>query len=352
MEHWIGSETIERDPLDILDAYPETLLGDRQRREQFRLDDQTLFLHRHPRCFSSILFYYIQGFVQRPLDMPLDLFLEECRFFAIPYQPDEDESFLLHYEDIEQPSSKRLISIFNIFFTLLSCFMLFIEDPAETALVYEDFLPSGQSIVRLKYPFSIVSSIELICTGWFLFYLIFVSPSHRNRYWDFFIDLISICPVFFSLLFYTLSHWAADFTLIHPFLICLKSFRVLRLMQLIPSCDLIRRTLFLSLNNMSIAFILTSLFLIPCAMLIFVLERSRSDSHIASFHEGLGWAIETLTTIGFGKYPPLTYQGRIFSLLLCLFGLILLALPIPIVFRKYQILYQNSLKEFLWTIYR
>ncbi len=166
-----------------------------------------------------------------------------------------------------------------------------------------------------------------------------------------FIDISSIAPIFFALVTHTLSHWFPDFILLYPFYICLKSFRVFRFIRYIPSLDFIRRTLLFSLADLSITFILCSLFIIPLGITIYLMERTDPSSTIADPNIGLSWAIETLTTIGFGEYIPHTYEGRILSIFTCVFGLIILTIPVPIVFRKFQIIYQNSLKRDLWIRY-
>ena len=318
-----------------------------------------LFFHRHPEVFSYILCYYIQGFLQRPSHMPADLFVEECRFFSIPFECDEDEHFILRSEDtrLKKRTFRAWFSATGLLITLLSCLILFSSDISKSDFISNHLMPNGQLIYSISLASSLSTWIEMICTLWFMveFYLRFFyqsSAGQPNRDWELFVDLISISPIFFSLLTHTLSHWFPFLTILYPFHICLKSFRVLRLFLYCPGLELIRRTLFLSLPHLSIAFILCSLFLLPFGLIIYLLERNDPSSTIVDLNSGLLWAIETLTTTGFGEYIPHTYPGRCFSIFACLFGLIILALPIPIVFRKYQLIYLNALKADLWRIYR
>lgn len=318
-----------------------------------------LFFHRHPDVFSYILFYYIQGFLQRPSHIPSDLFVEECRFFSVPFECDEDENFILQYEDI-RPNKRTFrpwFSVTGLMISLLSCLILFSEDISQNDFIYNHLMPNGQWIYSISLSSSVTIWIEMICTLWFMIelyvrYLYQSSSDQPNGDWELFIDLISISPVFFSLLTHTLSDWFPFLILLYPFHICLKSFRILRLFLYCPGLELIRRTLFLSLPHLSIAFILCALFLVPFGMIIYLLERNDPSSTIVDLFSGLHWAIETLTTTGFGEYIPHTYQGRCFSIFACLFGLIILALPIPIVFRRYQMIYLNALKADLWRTYR
>jgi hypothetical protein len=293
-----------------------------------------LFFHRHPSLFSYILYYYIQGFIQRPSHIPYDVFIEECRFFSIPFDYEIDKNIILHYDEINNiPKSTSFYSV-SLLITCLSSVILFFND-----------FPSNQFLL-----------LDMSCTIWFMieFYTRFFYLSNQresNRNFELFIDIISIAPVFLSLLTNALSQWFPFLIFLYPFYICLKSFRILRLIRYIKGLDLIRKTLVLSLNDLLIPLSLCSLFIIPFGIIIYLTERNDPHSNIIDPYIGLCWAIETLTTIGFGEYVPHTYQGRFLSIFVCVFGLIILAIPIPIVFRKFQIIYQNSLKRDLWIKY-
>ena len=344
--------------LEILDAYPNTLLGDRERRERYRSTDGTLFFHRHPTLFSYILVYYVQGFIQRPGHIPHELFVEECRFFTIPLDCHEQEKhFILHYADldIEGTSSRQYLNAIGLAATLLACANLFLHDVSRDEFVYNHHLtPDRRLSFNLLESNSAFTWIELTCTLWFMLeYYLRVSRSQTaDRHWEVFIDLTSILPVILSLVANTLSPWLPFIGLVYPLCICLKSFRVLRLTRYSSALNLLRITLSLSLTHVSMPFVLSALFIVPFGVGIYLLERNDPSSTIVDADIGLQWAIDTLTTIGFGTYIPCTYQGRFLSIVGCLFGVILFALPVPMVFRHYEILQQNALKRDLWRTSR
>ena len=69
----------------ILAFYPDTLLGNEERRKLFydpiRND---YFFNRHRACFDAILYYYqSNGRLRRPNSVPIDTFLEEIIFFDL-----------------------------------------------------------------------------------------------------------------------------------------------------------------------------------------------------------------------------------------------------------------------------
>ncbi len=69
-----------------LERFPETLLGDPEKRKSyFNADKEEFLFLRHRGSFDSILYFYqTHGKVLlRPLDVPLNIFLEELQFFQI-----------------------------------------------------------------------------------------------------------------------------------------------------------------------------------------------------------------------------------------------------------------------------
>jgi hypothetical protein len=352
---------VRLDCAGILDAYPDTLLGNPTWRERYRLNEQMLFFHRHPSFFAYVLYYYIQGFVQRPGNIPYDVYIEECRFFSIPLdeddENDDDDNQNLFCRLDEMPAEdvfyRKSFHRFGFFVTILSCLVLFSDDLSKSDFLYNQFTSDGQLVYNLVLNSSVRMWIDLSCTVWFMieFYIrFFYLPFTRD--FQLFIDIVSISPVFLFLLTHTLSHWFLHLCLLYPFYLCLKSFRVLRLVRYISGLEMIRKTLLSSLSHLVITLSLCSLFIVQWGSVIYLIERTDPRSTIVQPNHGLAWAVETLMTIGFGEYIPHTGLGRILAILTCVFGLILLALPIPMIFRTFQTIHQNSLKRDLWLKYR
>ena len=281
------------------------------------------------------------------MHIPWDIFYEECRFFSIPYTTHEDASLMVQYNDIqiEEMTQSRSMYYFGLLMTSVSCFILFFND-----LPKSDFI-SNQLFYRSMLSNTWIGWIDIACFIWFIieYSIQHVYSSNGNaQYW---IDLISIAPIFFSLFIHSFSHWFPYLTILYPLYISLKSVRVIRFIRYIPRLDLIRLTLFLSWNNLSLTLALSSLFIILFAILLFLLERTDPSSSIIDINIAFSWAVETFTTIGYGQFVPCTYQGRCLAIFACIFGLIILALPIPTVFRRFQLLDQKSLKTDLWRKY-
>ena len=270
------------------------------------------------------------------------MFDEECRYFSIPYQYDEDENFILTFQDIEN-RDERNSSLFCLFVSLLSCLILFLNQIPKSNWI------SNQLIYQSVFSNTILNWIEIMCSIWFIIEMFFFSSTNSNFF--LLIDLISIMPILISLLIDTLTRSFPYFTLFYPLYICLKSFRLLRLIRYLPKLNLIITTIAFSIHIFTIPFILCSIFIILFGIHIYLFERTNPSSAITDPNRALAWAFETVTTIGFGEHIPRTYPGRCLSIFACLIGVIVLALPIPMLFQRFQILYQNSLKRDLWMKY-
>ncbi len=144
---------------------------------------------------------------------------------------------------------------------------------------------------------------------------------------------------------YLLSFWGlVDLLAILPFYLHmgldLRSVRILRLLRLFRMFKLARYHQ--ALRRFAHAFRLIReelvLFLTASAMLIYLaavgiyyFEHEAQPEAFASVFHALWWAIVTLTTVGYGDVYPVTPGGKIFTALLLLIGLGIVAVPTGLV---------------------
>lgn len=71
--------------LRTLNQFPDTLLGDPARRiKHFDPVHNEYFFDRYRPCFEAILYYYQSGGrLNRPMNVPLDIFSEEVKFWEL-----------------------------------------------------------------------------------------------------------------------------------------------------------------------------------------------------------------------------------------------------------------------------
>lgn len=73
------------------------------------------------------------------------------------------------------------------------------------------------------------------------------------------------------------------------------------------------------------ALYLTTLFLIVASILEYLFERSAAGSNIVTFGDAIWWATETVSTVGYGDFYPVTIGGRIVAVILFINGIALLS---------------------------
>ena len=67
------------------------------------------------------------------------------------------------------------------------------------------------------------------------------------------------------------------------------------------------------------------LLVFTCSLGVFDAERNAQGSNITNFGDAIWWAFVTVTTIGYGDYYPVTFEGRAIAVLLMLSGLALVS---------------------------
>lgn len=135
-----------------------------------------------------------------------------------------------------------------------------------------------------------------------------------------------------------------DFLAILPFYLAfgvdLRSLRALRFLRLFRIFKLVRYNK--ALNHFSRAirgakeqiflFIFITLLLIYfSAVGIYYFENEAQPEHFYSIFDSLWWAIITLTTVGYGDVYPITVGGKVFTFVILMIGLGIVAIPTGII---------------------
>lgn len=116
----------------------------------------------------------------------------------------------------------------------------------------------------------------------------------------------------------------------------LRSLRIFRLFRLIRAFKIFRysqaiqrfRNAFLAVKEELILFLIATAFLLFIAAVgIYYFENPAQPEQFKSVFHCLWWAIATLTTVGYGDVYPITVGGKIFTFVMLVIGLGIIAVP-------------------------
>ena len=143
-----------------------------------------------------------------------------------------------------------------------------------------------------------------------------------------------------KLKFITSFYGIIDILAILPFYLTLgfdlRSARVLRFLRLFRLIKLIRynkairrfQTAFMMIKQELIMFSIVSLILFYLSAVgIYYFENSVQPESFSSVFSSLWWSVVTLTTVGYGDIVPITVGGRIFTFIILMIGLGIIAIP-------------------------
>ncbi|MDA9206891.1 ion transporter [Crocinitomicaceae bacterium] len=168
-----------------------------------------------------------------------------------------------------------------------------------------------------------LEKFELVCIVVFtLEYLIrfYIAKSKTGFAFSFYgiIDLLAILPFYLTLGF------------------DLRSARILRFLRLFRIIKLIRynkairrfQNAFIMIKQELIMFSVVSLILFYLSAVgIYYFENSVQPEAFSSIFSSLWWSVVTLTTVGYGDVIPITIGGRIFTFIILMIGLGIIAIP-------------------------
>ena len=168
-----------------------------------------------------------------------------------------------------------------------------------------------------------LETFELVCIVIFsLEYLIRLYIAKRKLKFIFsfygIIDLLAILPFYLTLGFDLRSARV------------LRFLRLFRLIKLIRYNKAIRRfqNAFMMIKQELIMFSVVSLILFYLSAVgIYYFENSVQPEAFSSIFSSLWWSVVTLTTVGYGDIVPITFGGRIFTFIVLMIGLGIIAIP-------------------------
>lgn len=354
-----------------LSRFPDTLLGNEEKRRKFYNPEfHEYFFNRNRSAFEAILYYYQSpGRLKRPDEVPMCIFQEEVEFFELGDEILSDirlkEGYLGMDEDAkEQPENKLQRKIWELFdqpdtSTAASCLAVF----SVAVIVLAITVSIAETVPTIKDKKSYTNStdaaeedvwsedpwflLELTFNAWFTIeYLVrlFTSPNKCHFFTSIlnFIDLIAIAPFYITLL---LDNAEASSVAALRILRVVRVFRIFKLSRYSKSLQIIGYCVLESFRELGLLILCLFLSVVVTSSLLYYIETGNPDTHFISVPATFWFSLQTITTIGYGDMIPHTALAKVMSAACAIFGALTLALPVLTFVSNFNTLYYKNIME-------
>lgn len=366
--------------LKTLARFPTTLLGDPRKRTRFfdPLRNEYFFDRNRP-SFDAILYYYQSGGrLRRPVSVPVDIFLEEIKFYELDdeviqaYKEDEGLSkeeerplpsnefqrqLWLLFEYPESSGPARTIAIVSVMVILISIIIFCLETLPEFREVppEPETHPNGSVHGKEPSPFTDpFFMVETLCIVWFSFEFTmrFLScPSKAAFFKNIMnlIDVVAIAPYFITLGLDLAEHQgssqqAASLAILRVIRL-VRVFRIFKLSRHSKGLQILGQTLHASLRELGLLIFFLLIGVILFSSSVFFAEVEDPDTAFSSIPDAFWWAVVTMTTVGYGDMYPTTIGGKFVGSLCAIAGVLTIALPVPVIVSNFNYFYHRENEE-------
>ncbi|XP_013420580.1 potassium voltage-gated channel protein Shaw isoform X2 [Lingula anatina] len=193
--------------------------------------------------------------------------------------------------------------------------------------------------------------VDFTCASFFTFDLImrFIFSPNKLHFFVYpltIIDLLAIVPFYAELAIINSNPEAIFGKTVFDFINILKIARVFRIFRLTKSytgMKVILYSLKESLAEITLTLIILLITMLICSTLMFYADNYNNEkSDFKNIPLTLWWSIVTLTTVGYGEFVPSSGLGYIVGAISAFFGVLCLALTVPIIVNNFMLYYSHS----------
>lgn len=214
---------------------------------------------------------------------------------------------------------KKIFDYFIITLIILNTIFYILETVDTIASRYNVFFVAFETFSV------IVFTIEYILRIWTCTYIDkYKKPiSGRIKY---FFSIFALIDLFAFLPFYM-------YTMIHVDLIFIRVLRLFRFFRLFKlgrysdAVNVLGRVLKSKKEELILAVSISLILIVVSSSFIYIVEHDAQPDKFRNIPESMYWAVETLTSVGYGDICPITPMGKFLTSLISLIGLGMVALP-------------------------
>ncbi|XP_065564177.1 potassium voltage-gated channel protein Shal-like isoform X3 [Artemia franciscana] len=360
---------------NTLEKYPDTLLGSNERDFFYDEEAKEYFFDRDPDIFRHILNFYRTGKLHYPKHECLTSYDEELAFFGI--LPDViGDCCYEDYRDRKRENAERLLddklsesgdqnlqlltshrermwrafenphtSTAALVFYYVTGFFIAVSVMAnviETVSCGEipgkgETLPCGE---RYKIVFFCLdTACVMIFTAEYLLRL-FAAPDRCKfmRSVMSVIDVVAILPYYIGLGIKDNDDVSGAFVTLRVF----RVFRIFKFSRHSQGLRILGYTLKSCASELGFLVFSLAMAIIIFATVMFYAEKNVDTTNFTSIPAAFWYTIVTMTTLGYGDMVPKTIAGKIVGGVCSLSGVLVIALPVPVIVSNFSRIYHQN----------
>lgn len=371
-----------------LDQFPDTLLGSSDKEFYYDIERKEYFFERHRPSFDTVIYYYQSGgLINVPAWLNPEILAAELKFFRIgneamssrltgrdilqnlmvvnqnviaPKDPLKKKLWLT-FSDPESSTLARYVHYFDTIVIMVAIAAQCIETLPE----FDHLKNIDEGLLRgdtnQDWDVWLCFMIEVMCITWFTVDFIIrlsLCPNKREfvtgvMNW---IDFLSILPFYLNIVFnysYTKNVDPMDTETKSSKVDALMILRITRLLRVLRVARIFKMSRrFDGLFALGYALkagapeltllvvLLTTCVILFSSLVYFANESDPENSPFSSVIDAFWWSVVTMSTVGYGDQVPTTFLGKVVGVVTALTGILVIALPYPIIVTRFNKYYE------------